>query len=99
MLLAAISFSQESDKKETERLNALNQKLNGTFQIQVIASREMPIFPLKTLDEISLKRDENKVTYIWIKSNIRVLILPKSKIEEAGFKPIERIKHLSSSEI
>jgi hypothetical protein len=86
-------------KNETERLVVLNEKMQGTFQIQIIDSREKPAFPLSSLDEINSKRAEDKDSYIWLKSNIRILILSKKEISKKDFQPIERVKYITSSEL
>ncbi|MCD6069253.1 MAG: hypothetical protein K0S33_4079 [Bacteroidetes bacterium] len=99
MLLSISSFSQANGGNETERLMTLNKQLEGTFQIQIIDSREQPTFPLSTLDEIRAKRDTGTVQYIWLKSNVRILILPKNEIADKNFKRLERVKYISSSEM
>lgn len=98
LLICFAGYSQdEKAKKETERLIELNRKMEGTFQIQIFDSREKPTFQLSVLDEINQKRGSTETNYIWLKSNVRILILPKNDIDKKEFKPVERVKYLSSS--
>lgn len=94
------SYAQQSpeQKKETERLTQLASSLAGTYQIQVINSREMPAFPLTALDKVAAERKQSENTFFWLKQHIRILVLPYSEIQKKDFKPIDRIVYLSSSE-
>jgi|GEM_PF-1424485 len=93
-------FAQNDAKKiETERLTKLLNKLEGTYQVQIIDSRELAAIPLTLMDTIELKRHENQVQYVWIKNNVRVKILPKIEILSPNFKGLERVTHISSAEL
>jgi len=96
-LTLSISVSAQLDAKiESKRLMTLNQKLEGTFQIQVIDSREKVAFPLSALDSIENKRQQNQTIYFWLKNNIRVMVPPYTTINKKGFVPLERTKYFSS---
>ncbi len=76
----------------------LYHQLAGTYQIQVIDSRELPALPLTYMDSILIIREKYVVKYIWIKNNIRIKILPKSEVDSPSFKPLERVVYIPSND-
>ncbi|MEO8762289.1 MAG: hypothetical protein ABI448_15445 [Bacteroidia bacterium] len=95
------NYSQEMPKKkvESQRLMNLYNKLEGTYQIQIINSREEPAIPLTIMDSIEIKRQQITTVYFWLKSNVRVMVPAYSVINKQGFSPLERVKYLSSTDI
>lgn len=92
-------FAQNDPKQETTRLMDLLKKNEGTYQIQIIDSRELPTIPLSLMDTIEEKRDINETRYVWLKDNVRVKILSKKEITSTTFQSLERVKYFSSSDI
>jgi len=86
---------QDLSKEKAEQLNSLGKKIEGTYQVQIINSREMASIPLQLMQTIEDTRDQTDTTYYWLKSNIRVMILPKSVIERPNFQKIEQTIHTS----
>ena len=88
---------QDSARAETQRLLALNQQLDGTFQIQVVNSREQVEFPLAYLDTILSMRQQNDVVYFYYpyKKNVRIMILPYATIEKKDFARLPRIAYVT----
>lgn len=93
------SFAQQESSEETKRLMNLLNKLEGTYQVQIIDSRELPAIPLSLMDTIIAKRDENEVKYVWLKSNTRVKILPAKEIAAPDFQGVTRVSYVNSTEI
>ena len=91
--------AQQNNRAESNRLMTLYKKLEGTYQVQVIDSREKVAFPLTILDSIAVKRQFNETTYIWLKSNIRVMILPNTTINKKGFVPLAQTAYFSSKNL
>lgn len=91
--------AQVDPKIETTRLMDLLNKLEGTYQVQIIDSRELPAIPLSLMDTIEAKRDKDVVKFVWLKSNTRVKILPKTEILSPTFKGLTRVIHLSSYDL
>ncbi|MEY3236474.1 MAG: hypothetical protein RI883_575 [Bacteroidota bacterium] len=60
----------------------------GTFQFQIINSREFPQVHVSIIEEIEKNRDEKDIVYIPYKENIRIKILPKSMIS-GSFEKLE----------
>jgi hypothetical protein len=95
-----ISFShssnaqQQDPKIETDRLMGLFHKLDGTFQLQIIDSRDKTELPLYIMDTIIAKRHATEVVYFPLRSNVRVMVLPLSEINKQGFIPLERIVNI-----
>ncbi|MEO8760449.1 MAG: hypothetical protein ABI448_06130 [Bacteroidia bacterium] len=86
------------EKVESQRLMNLYNKLEGTYQIQIINSREEPAIPLTIMDSIEIKRQQNTTVYFWLKSNVRVMIPAYSLINKQDFSLLERVKYVSSNE-
>lgn len=78
-----------------ERFN----QAGGTYQIQIIDSREKPAIKISLIDQIDAIRKENGVAYISVKDNIRIKVLPFSVINAPNFAAVERIVYLNSSDI
>jgi len=76
---------------------SLSTQLEGTYQVQIINSREKPTIPLTIMDSIQLKRQQNETVYFWLKSNTRVMIPSYSVINKQGFSPLERVKYIAST--
>jgi len=93
-------YSQEipKEKLESKRLMNLYTKLEGTYQLQIIDSREGPTLPLTYMDSVEIKRQQNTTVYLWLKKNVRVMVPSYSVINKQGFSPLERVKYISSSE-
>lgn len=100
LILPANSYSQSNLTEEeaisyAERFN----QAGGTYQIQIIDSREMPSIQLSIVDQIDAVRKENDIAYITVKNNIRIKVLPLLVINALDFVEVERIVYLKSSEI
>ena len=92
-------LAQVDPKIETNRLMNLLNKNEGTYQVQIIDSRELAAIPLSLMDTIEAKRDQNNITYTWLKNNIRVKILPTAIISQPAFQALPRVINISSSEL
>ncbi len=88
--------AQLEAKMESKRLVDLFNKLEGTYQIQVLDSRDKTEIPLYIMDSIQSKRDNTNVIYFPLKNNVRVMVLPYSQINKKGFIPLERVVNISS---
>lgn len=86
---------QNLSKEKVKELSELSKRIEGTYQVQIINSRELAAIELQLMEIIENKRVENDTVYYQIKPNIRVLILPKKVIEKADFKAIEMTIHIS----
>ena len=96
----AINVKAQTDPKiETQRLMTLLTKLEGTYQVQIIDSRELPTIPLSLMDTIIAKRDQNSVKFVWLSEKVRVKILPVSEISQPSFQPLERVVYKTSSNL
>lgn len=92
-------IAQEDPKVETNRMMALLNKLEGTYQVQIIDSRELPAIPLSLMDTIVAKRDQDVTKYVWLKSNIRVKILSLKEITSPSFKGVTRVEYVNSTQL
>jgi VanZ family protein len=92
-------FSQQDPKAETNRMMDLLNKLEGTYQVQIIDSRELPAIPLSLMDTIIAKRDQEITKYVWLKNNIRVKILSVKEITSPSFKGVTRVDYVNSTQL
>ena len=100
LIFPASSYSQSNLTEEevlsyTERFN----QAGGTYQIQIIDSREKPAIQISFIDQIDAIRLANDVAYISVKNNIRIKVLPLSVINANDFTAVERVVYLNSSDI
>ena len=89
------NLTAEEVTEFTERFN----KAGGTYQIQVIDSREKPAIQLSVINDIENARKQNEVAFVYVKQNIRIKVLPLSVINSEDFTAVERIIYVNSSEI
>ena len=95
-LFTFFSSAQKDAATESQRLVTLFQKLEGTYQIQIIDSRDKIEIPLVLMDSIQAKRNIKDVVYFPLKPNVRVMVLPFSTINDKDFKRLERVVNISS---
>lgn len=94
-LVAQENLTREQAADYAERFN----NAGGTYQFQVIDSREKLAIPFSYIENIENARKQNEVTYIYFKDNVRVKVLPYSEISSPGFKAIEKIVYIKSSDL
>ena len=100
LILPTSSYSQSNltEEEATSYAERFNQA-GGTYQIQIIDSREKPAIKISLIDQIDAVRKENDVAYISLKNNIRIKVLPLSVINAPNFTAVERIVYLNSSDL
>src|SRR5665213_427618 len=89
LLLFVIPARTQSNDPTAEnaRLLALCKKLEGTYQLQIINSREAGETPLQYMDTIVAKRSAMDTVYFYYpnKPELRLMILPQSVIENNNY--------------
>lgn len=85
---------QEPSKEKKSELNSQQKKLEGTYQIQVINSRNNPFIPANIDEIVTSNRKEDVITYYKISENVRIKILPQNIIDKKDFTPLELIQHI-----
>ena len=99
LFLPILSLSQSVlSKSKVDQYTTMFKKAQGTYQIQMINTRKMPVIPLSLISKIEKKRHQSEDRYFNFKENIKIKILPKDVIESTTFEPIERIVHLNSNQ-
>jgi len=88
--------AQVETKTESKRLMTLFNKLEGTYQVQVLNSRDKTEIPLYIMDSIEIKRHVSEVVYFPLKNNVRVMVLPYNVINKKGFVPLARVANIST---
>lgn len=94
-LLVSAASAQQEQSPETKRLLALQTKLEGTYQVQVINSREKIAFPLTTLDAVEARRSPHDTVYFWLKEHVRIMVLPASVISGKEFTPVQKTVYIT----
>jgi hypothetical protein len=87
-LLALNAKAQQEQSPETKRLLALQNKLEGTYQVQIVNLRKEIAFPLNILDEIESRRSQTETVTYWLQDHIRIIILPGNVIDKPGFRKL-----------
>jgi hypothetical protein len=70
-------------------------EMEGTYQIQLVNSRIIPVLTTDIYPIIDEKRDAEKVVYYNISETIRLKILPESEIKKADFTPPNHIEYVT----
>lgn len=102
LLLVLLTIGQVAAQEKSaqdidmEKLASQQQKLEGTFQIEMIDTRGKPTFHISLYDKIEELRDETEVKYYQVSNTMRIKILPLSVIEDENFTPVERVTYISS---
>lgn len=78
--LSISGFAQEKSSHKEITIEEKLDKYKDTFQIQVKDIRMKPSIPYNIDELIESNRAENKVTYVQLGTQVRLMILPKSEI-------------------
>lgn len=89
--------SKDYSDKEKQELIELYKSIEGTYQIQLIDVRYVPSMHISFAETIIKNRKKTEDNYVQFNSDIRILILSEDSINSAGFKPVDRIKYISSN--
>lgn len=72
-----------------------NSSSEGTWQIQVVNSRNQPFIPGNIDEIVADKRHASEVVYVQLGTAVRLKILPVSEINRIQFIPLEKIKFIT----
>lgn len=87
---AVVNFNQQTFSTLQD-----SSKIKGTYQIQMVNTRDLPSIPYNLEQMVEEKRDKDKVVYIKLSDFVRVKVLPKSEIEKKDFKPVKHIEYVT----
>jgi len=105
LLMAFVFFTGETysqtlqQHEEDQDLIALNQKLSGTWQIQMVGTRAQPMIPFDLVRRVDAIRSKNEVKYFYIDPKIRIKVLSFEQINSPGFIPVKRIISIGHDEV
>ena len=97
LLFTFPAHTQSNDPAaENARLLDLCKKLDGTYQLQIVNSREAGEIPLQYMDTIVAKREMMDTVYFYYpdKPELRLMILPQSVIQNNDYPKPQRIIHV-----
>lgn len=85
------SKEKQDDKKPAPQENDISKTyaFDGTYQLEIINTRYMPVLPGNLMNIIRDNRHETNTVYVQINNMLRVKILPKSEINSPGFQPLK----------
>ncbi len=69
--------------------------IEGTYQIQVVNSRNHPYIPYNLNQLVLDNRDATQVKYVTLGAEVRIMVLPLSEINKPDFKPLKQIAHVA----
>lgn len=100
VLIGKAQINQElhNDKRDEAKMKKLREKWDeaqGTFQIQIVNSRKNPQVDVAIIDNILKVRKKEEIIYIPLMEDVRIMVLPLSKIQSSDFKKIELYKYVS----
>lgn len=84
-------YAQHTDLISTQT----NTVIVGTWQIQVINSRNQPYIPGNIIELVTENRKADEVMYMQLGTEVRLKILPLVEINRPGFIPLEKIVHIT----
>lgn len=95
------SFYGQENLSETEakKFATMFNNAGGTYQFQIIDTREKLTIPISYIQTIEEARDENEIVYILFKENVRVMILPKNMIASGNYEALGKFEYLNSSDL
>jgi hypothetical protein len=100
VLMAEAGYSQaDLSKEKVQELVALNDQLEGTWQIQMVGTRSQPIIPINLIERIEAIRSKSAVKYFYLDPKIRIMVLPLELINSQGFSPVKRIAYIGTNEV
>ena len=83
----------KAQTRNSESKTATN--VEGTYQIQMIHTRNKPYLPTNLNAIVLRKRDNSVAVDTMLSPVIRLHILPLSEITKLDFKPMERITYVN----
>lgn len=99
-LLLSGFYSQENlSKSEATEYAEMFNNAGGTYQFQMIDTREKPTIPLSYIQTIEDSRDDNEIIYLPFKENIRVKILPQNLVTSGKYETLERFAYINSTDL
>ena len=100
VFFAGEAYSQTRQQHEEDQdLILLNQKLSGTWQIQMVGTRSQPMIPFDLVKRVDAIRSKNEVKYFYIDPKIRIKVLSFNQINSPGFIPVTRITFIGTNEV
>lgn len=98
LLVFSVSvFAQSNSAAErSKKLTQMNAQMAGTYQIQMINTRALPMMPLSLLPQIDSLRKDNDTVYITVNNTERIMVLPKKVITSPGFAEPEHAIYIST---
>jgi hypothetical protein len=86
-------ISKGQTNKDSAAKNTTN--IEGTYQIQVVNSRNHPYIPYNLNQLVLDNRDATQVKYVTLGTEVRIMVLPLSEINKPDFKPLKQIAHVA----
>ncbi len=92
-LLIGITFTKAQSVADTLINHCYT--IDGTYQIQVVNSRNQPLIPTNLNQIVISNRDKNEVKYVKLGTEVRLKILPLTEINKSNFTPLPKIGYVT----
>lgn len=92
LIFAGITVKAQETTDKSKIDSSVN--IEGTYQIQVINTRNQPYIPSNLKEMVLEKRDATKTIYVSLGTNVRLKILPLSEISKPDFKSLEPLARI-----
>lgn len=95
VFLCSAVYAQTNTKDVQTQNNVIDTSFTGTYQIQLINTRDQPYIPGNLKELVLNNRHATKQVTISLGDLVRLVILSEAEIKAAGFKPLKQIAYVT----
>ena len=90
------SIAQENlTKQQVSTYKTMIEKAEGTYQVQMIATRQTPAIPISIIQLIEDNRHAVDTVYVDYNSKMRIMILPQDLIDNGNYTHLSQIQYVA----
>lgn len=90
-----VKFVSAQHNLPNKVINTTTKNIEGTYQIQVINTRDQPCIPGNLIQLVIDNRHATDIVFVNLGRSVRLKIIPTSEITKPDFKPLEKVVHIS----
>lgn len=95
LFLVLFVFNKSNAQSDQNRPIQTEQiKVEGTYQIQVVNSRNKANIPSNIAELVKKNRKPNEINYLKLGTEVRLMILPESTISAPNFSALPQIAYI-----
>ncbi len=93
--IGSYSFAQSNmSKEDIKKYEDMTASVEGTYQIQVLNTRDQPFIPFNIGEIVINNRKQDEIFYYQLSDNVRIKILPINQVNSNEYKPLSQIEHI-----